>query len=116
MIIKLSALLSYLVDRLFYPASSLSLQFCFFFFDYLGEMAPRTRSNPSTEEAPNPPQVPSGPTVPTTGETETLSGNQISPPTDLDLDLIAVQETIEKLQRLKDLQAQADRLRAKVTG
>ena len=79
-------------------------------------MAPRTRSTPSTEEAPNPSGVPTEPTLPTTGETETLPSGQIPQPTSLDLDLAAVQETIEKLQKLKDLQAQADRLRAEVTG
>ena len=60
-------------------------------------MAPRTRSTPSIEEAPNPSRVPTEPTLPTTGDTETLPSGQISQPTSLDLDLAAVQETIEKL-------------------
>ena len=69
-------------------------------------MTPRTRSTLSTEGAPHPPHAQN---EPTTIETETI-------PSDLDLNLAATQATIEKLQRLKDLQDQAERLRSEVLG
>ncbi|CEJ62923.1 hypothetical protein PMG11_11408 [Penicillium brasilianum] len=75
-------------------------------------MVPRTRSTPSTEEAPN---ISRNLNESTTVEDETLHNAQTTPP-DLDDSLVAVQATIEKLQRLKDLQDQADRLKSEVLG
>src|ERR1700743_29497 len=69
-------------------------------------MTPRTRSTLSIEGPPHPPHAQN---EPTTIETETI-------PSDLDLNLAATQATIEKLQRLKDLQDQAERLRSEVLG
>jgi hypothetical protein len=65
-------------------------------------MVLRTRSTPSTEGAPNLPRI--------AGETP-ITTDQGLTPTDLDANLVATQATIEKLQRLKDLQDQVETLR-----
>ncbi|OKO92955.1 hypothetical protein PENSUB_12550 [Penicillium subrubescens] len=70
-------------------------------------MVPRTRSTPSTEGAPNPPRI---------AEEIPIATNQGLTPTDLDANLAATQATIEKLQRLKDLQDQAETLRSQLMG
>jgi hypothetical protein len=70
-------------------------------------MPPRTRSTPSTEEAPN---------LPRNADDQTVEEVVQTTPSDLDLNLAAAQATIEKLQRLKDLQDQAERLRFEILG
>lgn len=75
-------------------------------------MAPRTRSTPATEEIPNPPRI-TRETPPTEAVTQADPAQPIS---DLDANLAATQATIEKLQRLKDLQDQAEALRSQLIG
>jgi hypothetical protein len=70
-------------------------------------MVPRTRSTPSIEEAPNPPR--------TAEETPTVT-DPVSTTADLDANLAATQATIEKLQRLKDLQDQVEILKSQLMG